>query len=479
MDEPAGGRAVRVAKNSLALIGADAAAKIGSLWVVGYLARKLQAEQYGLYQSAMAFVALFSVLGHIGLNTLVVREVARDRDGADRILGTAVLLKLGLTVLVVVCVGAFVVAGAFDALKGKVVLVALGVFFFDNILGTVRAGLQAFERMGVQAALELARKVLAWIAGVTVVYLGFKALGLAFAALAGAAVSLCLGILSLGRVTRLKFERPGPLARHLLLTALPLGVTSMLALVLGKIDMVMLSRMAGNESAGIYAAALAYQPLFIAQGMVWAVYPVLARMAGNELGATYRRVSKYLLCVALPAAAGALLVGERFLRYFLKFEEGQPYERSVVVFVIMACGLALQFFNMLAGHSLVVLGLEKRMAWLFGGAVVVNVCLNAAMIPPWRERGAIIATLATHAFLAVGFCVLNWRSVGPPVRLGALVRIIAATAVMAGCVYVVRDMLPLPAAMLVGAVVLGAALLGTGALDRRDKQLILKLARRS
>jgi len=273
------GRAVRVAKNSLALMGASAAAKLGSLWVVGYLASTLGAGQYGLYQSSMAFAALFSILGHMGLNTLVVREVARNRGEAGRLLGATVLLKLALMVLVALCVGSFVAAGVFERTESRVVLVALSVFFFDNILGTVRAGLQAFERMGVQAALELGRKVLAWVAGIAVVYLGFKALGLAFAALGSAVASLVVGLVALRPVTRLRFDFERSLARELMIAAIPLGVTSMLALVLGKIDVVMLDRIAGHKSAGVYTAALAYQPIFLVQGIVWAVYPALARMA--------------------------------------------------------------------------------------------------------------------------------------------------------------------------------------------------------
>ncbi|MHC4728644.1 MAG: flippase, partial [Planctomycetota bacterium] len=80
------------------------------LLVVGvYVARYLGPEQFGLLSYAMSFVALFSAIGMLGLDGIVVRELVKDGTKRDELLGTAYFLKLmgAILVLAVLYVAAF------------------------------------------------------------------------------------------------------------------------------------------------------------------------------------------------------------------------------------------------------------------------------------------------------------------------------------------------------------------------------------
>jgi O-antigen/teichoic acid export membrane protein len=64
--------------------------------VVGiYVARYLQPENYGLLNYAISFVGIFSAFSTLGMDQIVVRELARAPGRKDELLGTGFILKLG------------------------------------------------------------------------------------------------------------------------------------------------------------------------------------------------------------------------------------------------------------------------------------------------------------------------------------------------------------------------------------------------
>src|SRR5688572_20022442 len=58
-----------------------------------YVARYLQPENFGLLNYSISFVSIFSVFATLGLDQIIVRELAQGRE-RDSLLGTAFILKL-------------------------------------------------------------------------------------------------------------------------------------------------------------------------------------------------------------------------------------------------------------------------------------------------------------------------------------------------------------------------------------------------
>mgnify|MGYP003488046590 CR=1 FL=1 len=56
---------------------------LAGLFVGIYVARYLGPEQFGAYSYALAFVALFSALGRVGLDSILVRDLVNHQDRRD------------------------------------------------------------------------------------------------------------------------------------------------------------------------------------------------------------------------------------------------------------------------------------------------------------------------------------------------------------------------------------------------------------
>jgi len=73
----------RIAKNTAALFAAQFIASILGLVLTIFIARSLGDVIFGKYSFALAFTALFAVFSDLGYNTLLIREVAKDKSLAN------------------------------------------------------------------------------------------------------------------------------------------------------------------------------------------------------------------------------------------------------------------------------------------------------------------------------------------------------------------------------------------------------------
>ena len=81
--------------NSFWLIGDKLIKLFVAVFVSAWVARYLGPEQFGILAYATAFVAMFHAFSLLGLDNIVVRDVASNPDKASNILGTALRLRLG------------------------------------------------------------------------------------------------------------------------------------------------------------------------------------------------------------------------------------------------------------------------------------------------------------------------------------------------------------------------------------------------
>src|SRR6187551_3052415 len=63
--------------------------------VVGiYVARYLQPDSFGLLNYSISFVSIFSAFSTLGMDQIIVRELAKDPSNQRALLGTGFMLKM-------------------------------------------------------------------------------------------------------------------------------------------------------------------------------------------------------------------------------------------------------------------------------------------------------------------------------------------------------------------------------------------------
>ncbi len=425
-------------------IGSQLAAKVVHLVlnVVSTLAilRYLAPERYGSFVLVVTLVALVSVLADFGLPKLAVREVSRaanDRNQAqNEILGTVVLMRLGLTVVAMGAAQLMLLALSEPLIVHQAAAIASLVLIFDAVLGAVVVSFQvelvqqyeAFVRVvaeGLETALVLC--LIAW---------QVSFLWLFAPPLVGIAVGTGLAVAVARHRCGLRMRVTPVRIRHLATEALPIGLALLIAALFLKLDSLIVAALRPAADLGIYAAA--YQPieyLFLAAAVVINVlFPLLARAWGSgdlpRFAEVYQRGSELLLMASIFVPLALAFVAPQVVA--LAF--GDAYADAAQPLRILA--LALVPLTLTAWLSLALLAGGQQRVTLAINAVglVVALLLCTCLVLLVGITGAALSVLLSSSLLLAVALRAARRRLGIRIAWGQVLRILLLTAATAAAV---------------------------------------------
>ena len=91
----------KVVRNVVWAVTGKVVTLLGGLLVGIFVARYLGPEQYGLMSYVMSYVAIFQVLASFGMDQIEIREEAKYPEEKDKIIGTALVLKIGFAIVTI------------------------------------------------------------------------------------------------------------------------------------------------------------------------------------------------------------------------------------------------------------------------------------------------------------------------------------------------------------------------------------------
>lgn len=397
---------------------ADKILQMGLSLIVGiWVARYLGPEQFGLFNYAIAFVALLGPMANLGLDTIVVRDIVRHPDSKNETLGTSLALKLsGGAVTTLLAFGAISLLQPQDNLTHWLVgIIAAGTIF------------QAFEtidlwfRSQVQSKYTVVVKNSAYIlvCALRIALIQMQAPLIAFAwarfgELALAAVGLVMVYQTSGQDLK-AWCSSLPRAKKLLTESWPLIVSGIAIYVYSTIDQIMLGSFNQTVQLGIYAAAVKISQIFdfIPSIMQISFFPKLTEAKAQGESEYIKKFQAYFdltlilwIMVAIPVSL--------FSNYVVHFLYGDNYAASATVLSIYVWaqfgsgfGVARNAFIMIEGKA------HNELYLTFTGASL-NIILNWYLIPKYGAIGATVATLITYFVVAVllNFIIPDLKPVG-------------------------------------------------------------------
>ena len=391
--------------NSLWLVTEKVVFLFISFGVSFLLARHLQPELFGTLSFLLAAVSVLMPIMALGLNSLVSRELIHRSNDTVFILGSAITLRLlaGLLVAAVAVLAAHQLLPPSQwGLFSLLVVASIGQGFF-----VIDFWLQARSANRYGVIVRLAVLVLVSAARLIAIYFD-SGVDIFVYLLCAEWLLLALSYFQLyrrygGSFTELKLR--GPEAAHLLRQGRWLWFTAIAAILVLKVDQLMLAYLVNDQAVGIYAAAARMSE-------IWYLFPV-AVMTGyfprllaakHEASGDYKRTLQqlcdFLLCAGLAAAIFITLTADCLVPLFY----GQSYAESVEVLVIHVWASVFFFTSALVSRWLLIEGALIAAFYVQVAGAVANVGLNFWLIPEHGAVGAAIATVLS-AFIS-GYVVL-------------------------------------------------------------------------
>ncbi len=399
----------------------------GSAFVLSVLlARLLGVDQYGQYVFAVSWLVLLGVPAGLGVEGLLVRNVASYTAREAWALARGVMRWAFLSVAgVSLLVGGVAAGVAWWYYRERDLTIMVMLWFVCTLLPfTTLSRQQASALNGLRHPAIGQIPQLVAQPTVTLLLVGGAVFG--FAVVPAAHVLLVLygaawvGALLLA-VTLTQRLLPPPMrgvqpayhAREWWQSVPAFLLSASAAVIIERTDLLMLGLIREFSEVSVYSAALrgASQVLFIPLILNTVLAPELARAHTlDDRGALQRIVdlgvsARFLSTI--PVVIGFVLFGRWFLWLY-----GEEFTAGYVPLLILTVGQFAVAVLQMSNQTLSMTGLQHLNALCIGIGAVINVLLNALLIPSYGMYGGAIAT-SVSLIVSYGLATwLVWRRLG-------------------------------------------------------------------
>jgi O-antigen/teichoic acid export membrane protein len=464
----AGGSVLRrVAWNTAAQAAGKAVVLGIGLASVVITTRYLGSAGYGKVALAFAFIQMLGVLADVGLLTVVVREISRDPDQTDRLVGNALVLRLALSLVTLALAVIASILLPWDHQVRVAILIAGVPFVLGLVNSALVAVLQARLRMDRAAVADVVGRAASFAALVVAVTLDLGFYAVVGTAAVGAAVTLAITAAIVRREAHPAPRAERAVWRSLLRAALPIGAALAVSEIFFRLDTLLVSAFRSYHEVGLYSLSYRIVELIaiLPAIVMTSVFPLMSSYLRDDRGRATRTIDAagdLFVAVGVPIAVGGLIVAPDLVRAI----GGDEFAGAADALRLLLFAVALAFVSGLFGHSLIAGGRQASALRLGLLALGLNLVANLAAIPAWGIEGAAAVAVASEVLLVTGGYLLVRRELGITPRFALLWRVLVAAAVMGGALAVVSEW-PLAALLVLGVLLYGAALWALGGLDPR------------
>jgi O-antigen/teichoic acid export membrane protein len=404
----AAGDSPRVARNFGALVGGQLVTwSMTLLWTL-IVPRLLGPDSYGKLVAAISVSGVLGLFLGMGTRPYLVREIVIRPDEAPKLVGTAVILRVLVSPLVVCAAIAFAMVAHYKHDQAILLYLAVVVNVATLTMDPMQATFQALQRMKYLAFADIINKTAQSLVGIVIAVAGLGAIGIVSNMAVVACAVLVLNLFWLRRYVRIDLRTNTRLIARMFKESLSFWAAGLFFTIYLWIDTVMLSLMTDSKIVGWYGAATTlFQTLsFIPVLLATAWLPPLVAAFGHgrrRLYETARKPLEVVLVISAPIAAGTAMAAPTMIHILY----GTGYAHAAPALVILALTLPPTYVNIITNQVLLAERRQIVCTWVAVAAAVLNPLLNLFLIPATVSRyhngaiGAALALLLTEVFITV------------------------------------------------------------------------------
>lgn len=364
-----------------------------------YLAKTLGSKALGIYSYICSVSSIITNLGLIGLNNYGAREVAYSRieqRKLDKVFADINILRLILLLIISIPYWIIILQSSY-----KLYFSIQYILIFSTFIDTswLMIGL---EEMKIVALRNFAAKLITVI-GVFLLVKNSNDLWIYFAIFSVATLVTTLSLIfQLKKYINYEHFDLRNMYKHIkgsFLLFLPQVATIMYL----QVDKIMLKAMSDTSQVAFYdqAEKIVSIPLALITALGTVIMPKLATDFRNnhheEIEKTIQIVIKFSLFASLPMMFGLMSISKTFIPWFL----GSEFLPVASAIVIIAPIIVLNSLANISGNQYFTATNQTRIMTIsYMATAIINIILNAILIPKWQYKGAAIATLLS-AFISV------------------------------------------------------------------------------
>lgn len=392
------GNKKKIVSNVAWAMGGKIVNMAGALLVGILVARYLGPEQYGLMNYVISYVAIFTVISSFGLDNIEIRELSRQPEKKDVIMGTCLRIRFVCATIAFFLVGLTLILYKADTFTTLMIL-CYSATLYTNCFNLVRNYFTSIVKNEYIVKTEISRTIIGAIIKVFLLLLKAPLEWFIFAVIFDTvlvASGYCFSYRKIiGKLTIWKYDKTK--VPFFLKEAFPLVLSGAAVIIYQRIDQVMIGNMIDKSSVGYFATAGKFLDLILFLPMVLSqtITPILINTREKGTTQEYEEKKKYFVSVVVWCAI-ALAFLTSVLSYWLIFlTYGEKYILAVPVLQIMAWKTVGMALSSAGGQIIIMEGLQK---WAFIRNLVgclACIGLNLLIIPQYGIIGSAWVTIIT------------------------------------------------------------------------------------
>lgn len=359
-----------------------------------FVAFFLGVQGLGIYAFIFAICYIASTLANLGLKDTITRNVAQRPAARSSYIRLVLKLK-SITLLPYF----FLVFLLFLLFKRYHLLLPLCIgstgILVESFLQLFYGFFRAEQKMKYEGATLIVQSGTTVVSTIVLLFLGVGLLSPFIGNLVGNSIGFCLGFWFMRTKTV-----PSSLSistQSLLKESMHFLILEITALLIYRIDILMLTFLKNNSATGIYEAGymIIKEIELIPYLIAISFYPLFAFQRKNKT--IYNKSFQYLLFTAIAITIGLFLFGKLIISLLY----GPDFEESVLVLRILTLGSFFLFINYGNYYYLHARKKSNINVIVFLCAIAINILLNFFFIPRWSYVGSAIATGISYAFIMI------------------------------------------------------------------------------
>ena len=407
----------KIITNSLWLYGSEIVNKILMFFFIVYLARQLGAEQFGLYTFALSFTLLFMGMINLGMNSLFIRDVARDKEKLIEYHNHIFIFRLAASFICFLIISLIIYLLGYDQKTFFIVLFFTLYLIISTFAQLYISFFRIHEEMNYEAVIRTVEKIFLIIPGLAALYFGYGLYSISAIYLFSAFVALLLSLYyTRKRYAKIHFDYKKDVMKDIVKKAMPFAFFAVFYDIYFRVDVTILKFLEGNVATGLYGSATKITEvfLFIPQIFSRASFPSISNIYKNMqqyLSFVYTKSIKFLLIIIVPTAFFTMFFSEKIMNLLY----GNEFIGASSALIILMFAMVFIFVTTISMHFLISTNNEKKTSALIAALAVLNLLFNFALIPYFHIVGAAAATLLTEiiAFLVTFYLIKKHYGINP------------------------------------------------------------------
>lgn len=388
--------------NAMWLIGGKIIQMLLSLVVGVITARYLGPSNYGLINYGAAWVAFFTALSNLGINSVIVKEFVDHPDEQGKTIGSALLMRFissVLSAITIICIVSILDSDSVLTIT-VVALCSIGLIF--NIFETLNYWFQAQYKSKIVAIATLIAYIATSVYKIVLLVLNKDVRWFAFASSVDYIVIAIILLVVYKRYNGERFSFSAQKSKSILKSSYHYILSSMMVAIYGHTDRLMLKQMVGDNEVAYYstAASVCSMWVFVLAAIIDSMYPTILRLYSSDKE-EYLRKNRQLYAIVFYVTCFVSLMFLLLGDWVIRILYGDEFSSASLSLKIITWYTAFSYLGVARNAWIVSEGKQAYLKYLYTIAAFLNVLLNFILIPHMGAAGAAIASLVTQMFTSI------------------------------------------------------------------------------